>query len=468
MRGEAAAGAAPVLVIVSEHPELFAAVHPRDREVHQWRPHLPDGAASARVGLFAGDPTRPETYAAVAGAGRETVALLDLRGHEQALAAVRAVRAVAPDTAFVVLCEGDAPELPDDAVARRVSWSDLLRLDLETELVRLDLRRRVRRLRAFADGASILPILLQDDPDPDGIASALAVRRLLRRRSSNAPIVSLGRITRPENRRMVELLRIGVTQVTAAELRRFDRLVAVDVQPVALEGAASRLAVIDHHPPEDHYAAEVADIRADYGATATILTEYLRADDERRIGRRVATALLYGVQTDTARLSRGVAPADIDAFAFLHARADHALLQRIARPACPAEAMRAFGRALAEVEADRDLAVAYLGPLPPEQAHVLADLADFCLSMEGAVWVAVGALVDGDLVITLRHQGGDPGAGALAHRLAGTAGTGGGHASMARVILPPEPASDLLGAPPARAPASALAAAVRRALERRD
>lgn len=467
------AASSPVLLIVSERPELFSAVRPLDVEVHQWRPHLPDGASPSHLHLFAGDPTEPETYRSFASKQRDAVAVLDLHGAERAFAALRALRTVSPETALLVLWDRDVPAFPEDALVRHVAWSDLLRLDLEFELARLDLRRRVQRLRRFAEEVPILPIYLQMEPDPDAIASALAVRRVLGRRDSTAPIVSLGRITRPENRRMVELLRLPVTQVTPAELRRFDRLIAVDVQPQVLEGSAVRLAVIDHHPPEDGYSAELLDIRPDYGATATILTEYLRAIDERRIGRRLATALLYGIQTDTARLSRGVSTADVDAYAFLHARADHALLKRIAQPSHSASAMRTFGRALAELRVERDLAVAHLGTVDAERLHLVADLADFCLSLEGAAWVAVGARVGGELEIALRHRGPGLGAGALAHRLAGKVGSGGGHASMARVSLPiteVDPSAAAIPSGPSvrsiRDDVAALAAWVRRELDR--
>src|SRR5690606_8529118 len=100
-------------------------------------------------------------------------------------------------------------------------------------------------------------------------------------------------------------------------------------------------------------------------------------------------------------------------------RADHALLRRIARPSHPVVAMRLLGRALSELEVDRDLAAAHFGAIAPEHVHLLADLADHCMSVEGVSWVAVGAEVEGELEIALRHQGTGPGAGHLARRLAG-------------------------------------------------
>lgn len=328
---------------------------------------------------------------------------------------------------------------------------------------------RVARLRAFAAGVRKLPILLQDDPDPDGIASALAVRSLVHRRAPTAPIVTLGRLRRPENIRMARLLKVRIEQVGVDELRSAHRVVAVDVQPRALWGGETRVAVIDHHPREPTTHAELVDIRTGYGANATIMTEYLRADDERRINGRLATALLYGIQTDTALLTRGVGPADIFAYAFLQERADTELLHRIARPLYAEHALRAFGEALSTMVVQDELVVACLGELRGEDSHVLADLADLALSLEGARWAAVGALVDEELVITLRYMGTGPGAGAVARTLAGREGVGGGHATMARVALPAAEAWRRLGRSKARGPtAQEIAKLVRGALSPRS
>lgn len=465
-RVAARADTVPTLLIISEHPEFYATLRPGGREVHQWRRRLLDGAPPDGVRLFAGAPEDPETYGAMAAGAGEVTAVVDIRGSSRAEAVIRALRAVRPDTAVLVLAHEEWPALPAGVVGRRVAWSELFGTELEVELGRLEIQRRVHRLRGFAEGARLLPILLQKDPDPDGIASALAIRVLLRRREATCPIVSFGQVTRPENRRMAELLHVRVTRVTEAELRAFERVIAVDVQPVALAGAATRVAVIDHHPPESGYSAEVADIRPEYGATASMLTEYLRAEDGERISRRIATALLYGIQTDTALLTRGVIAEDVEAYAFLQERADLALLRRISRPAYPASALRAFGRALSGLQAEDELAVASLGTLPPERAHMLADLADFCLSLEGIGWVAVSAFIGGELVITLRHQGAGPGAGVLARRLAGEEGVGGGHASMARLVLPGPVARRRFGRRGGAPAAHALAELVRTELDR--
>lgn len=297
-----------------------------------------------------------------------------------------------------------------------------------------DQARRVHDLRTFAKGTRVVPIMVQPDPDPDGMASALGLRTLLHRSEDESPIVSLGDVTRAENRRMAELLDLRVTRVPEAELYRFERIIAVDTQP-SPTASRTRFAVIDHHPPRPGYMADLVDIRPDMGAAATMVTGYLRIADEKRITPRLATALLYGVRTDTDILRRGTSRADIEAYAFLQERADLELLRKIARPTFPESAMRAVGHALAGLRTRGDMAVAYVGRLDERTAHILPNLADFCLAMEGISWSAAGARMDGELVVNIRRAGRGVGAGDLARAMAEEEGMGGGHHTMARVAI---------------------------------
>lgn len=243
---------------------------------------------------------------------------------------------------------------------------------------------------------------------------------------------------------MAELLHIRVTTVTLDELRKFDRVIAVDTQPRDLQrDGRPRVAVIDHHPLENSYRAEYLDVRPEYGATATMMTEYLRAVSGDRLSRGLATALLFGIRTDTSSLMRGVTPADVAAYAFLQQRADLALVRRFEQPSWPLETARRFGRALAGADCEADLCVAWLDTLGEEDSHVMADLADFLLSVENVTWVVVGAVLENELVLTLRYAGHGAGAGEVARVLARNGGSGGGHATMARAVLPVERAEGI-------------------------
>lgn len=435
----------PTLVVVSESPQLTARIRSRRRTVRRW---LPGRGEPGRDGDFAGDLARVETWEWAREADVVT-AVIDLEDPQQARAALVALRTVRPDAAVLLLSSelSDLDHAGDGTLARSGDIRDVLRLDIDDELQRLEAERRVWCLRQFAGGAGTIPILVHPDPDPDAVSSALAVRMLLGGDAERTPIVCVEPMTRRENRRMAELLNIRVTRVTEEELRRFDRVITVDTQPRGLQqDGVPRLAVIDHHPPDpDSYQAEFLDIRPNYGATATMMTEYLRALDEKRIGHKLATALLFGIKTDTDSLMRGVTPADVTAYAFLQEHADLNLVRRFERPSYAPELARCFGRALADMACTDGLCTAWLGELDDDEAHMLPDFADFCLGVENVTWVAVAAVLDSQYVITLRHAGSTPGAGDVARAIARQAGSGGGHATMARVTMTIDEAEEALG-----------------------
>src|SRR5690606_26595037 len=185
----------------------------------------------------------------------------------------------------------------DGTLARAGRLRDVLRIDLDEELQWLEAERRLYCLRRFADGAAVLPILMHPDPDPDALASAYAARVVLRRAHADAPLVTLAASQRPENRRMEKLLDLNVVEVNEDELRGFDRLLAVDHQPIGLlRPGGPRIAVLDHHPFQPAARFEYADIRPGLGAASSMLTQYLRAEAAAPPSGNLATALLYGIR----------------------------------------------------------------------------------------------------------------------------------------------------------------------------
>jgi len=454
-------GRRPMLVLVTDDAELSAGARAGDRDVRSW---APGAAAPAGARTFGGDPTRPESFAWAADAPAVT-AVIALEDAARANAVMRAVRRVRSDAAVLILHDEVDHVAGDGTLARAGRLRDVLRLDLDEELHRLEAQRRLFCMRAFAERAAIVPILMHPAPDPDALASAFAVRVLLGRDADAAPIVTLAESHRPESGRMARLLKLAVVRITAAELRGFERVIAVDHQPTSYGSGGPRLAVLDHHPREHGCQPDYADIRPDLGATATIATQYVRADPTLRLRAPLATALLYGIKTDTAGLTRGVTPADVEAYAFLQSRADLMLLRRFERPSYPYDTARELGAAVARSRMDRDLVLVWLGRIDADAAHHAVDLADLCLSIEGAIWAAVAAHVDDRIVLTLRHQGVAGEAGEIAKKLAFEGGMGGGHTSMARVEWPAESVPEIVAAGDAERAADAVLRRLRRALD---
>lgn len=158
-----------------------------------------------------------------------------------------------------------------------LSLAELFGGPLLTEFSRSLTRLRVQQYQRFFSDADKVVILMHNDPDPDAMASGLALRTVLRRTRQTAVIAALQGVTRPENLRMMNLLDIQIEIITPADLAHFDRVAMVDVQPHYFSGAIDRVdLVVDHHPEQSGYTAVYKDIRADYGSTSTIFTEHLR------------------------------------------------------------------------------------------------------------------------------------------------------------------------------------------------
>ena len=210
-----------------------------------------------------------------------------------------------------------------------LSLAELFGGPLLTEFSRSLTRLRVQQYQRFFSDADKVVILLHNDPDPDAMASGLALRTVLRRTRQTAVIAALQGVTRPENLRMMSLLDIQIEIISPADLAHFDRVAMVDVQPHYFSGAIDRVdLVIDHHPEQTGYTAVYKDIRADYGSTSTILTEHLRAVDV-NISERIATAMLYAIKSDTLFFNRHANRVDIEAFSYLYPLADAAMIRKM-------------------------------------------------------------------------------------------------------------------------------------------
>ena len=176
---------------------------------------------------------------------------------------------------------------------------------LQTEFSRSLTRLKVQQCQRYLAAADRVLILLHNDPDPDAMASGLALCNILHRTRQTAIIGAVQGVTRPENLRMQSLLDIHVEPINPAALGEYERVAMVDVQSHYFSGLVDRIdLVIDHHPEQSGYSAVFKDIRSDYGSTSTILTEHLRAVDV-NISERTATAMLYAIKSDTLFFNRG-------------------------------------------------------------------------------------------------------------------------------------------------------------------
>jgi nanoRNase/pAp phosphatase (c-di-AMP/oligoRNAs hydrolase) len=288
-----------------------------------------------------------------------------------------------------------------------------------------------RFLELFKPADNVLVLI---NPDPDSMASAFTVKRLLRKRAKKITIGYMGEIQRLENKAMMELLGIGMTNVERLNSRKFSSRILVDSQPSHSEVLAgfSYEAIIDHHPRVKRWRARHVDIRPDYGATSTILTEYLQ-EAGIKPSPRLATALLYGIKTDTGNLEQGAAEADILQFRNLLQYANMNLLRKIEKSEFLLRDLAYFKTAIERRVVTKKGIYTHLGQVP--SADLCVQIADFFMRVYGMSWSFVSGVYKGKLIVILRSDGYRKDAGRLAGRAFGSFGSAGGRRRAARAEI---------------------------------
>lgn len=295
-------------------------------------------------------------------------------------------------------------------------------------------RARLAEMRRLTEDVDRIALLLQDDPDPDGIASAIALRTLLGRNRATTPLFAFGRTTRAENLAMLRLLDVSVEQATTETLRSFPCIALLDVQPGYFDERLPHAdLVIDHHPRAKPFEAPFVDLRPQYGATSTILTEYLEAAGA-DVSQRLATALLYGIKSDTLMLNRETGPADLRAFMSLYPLTNYNVMRRIERPELPLTFARLLSRVLTRIRKRNELLVLHIGQVDREE--LIPQLADFCMQFEDTEWVVVSARFQNAINLSVRNPGYVRSAGDVVRKLFERSGRAGGHRSMAKAVIP--------------------------------
>ena len=322
-------------------------------------------------------------------------------------------------------------EFPDVSY---LAMSELFGGPLLTEFSRSLTRARVQQYQRYFGDADRVLIMLHNDPDPDAMASGLALRNVLHRTKTTAIIGAMAGVTRPENLRMVDLLDLHVEAITQDSLKEFDRIAMVDVQPHYFEGLIDRVdLVIDHHPEQPGYTAVFKDIRPDYGSTSTILTEHLRAVDV-NISERTATAMLYAIKSDTLFFNRQTNRVDLEAFSYLYSLADATMIRKMEGAEITPERLEYVIKAYQSGATVEQVFCAFLGPLSRED--FIPYVADFFLQLEDVKWTVVAGIVDDSLVISVRNLGYSKNAGEFVRRHFLDIGNAGGHRAMAKAVIP--------------------------------
>ena len=236
---------------------------------------------------------------------------------------------------------------------------------------------------------------------------------------------------------MIKLLGLQIPYANRVDTSKVTKWAIVDGQP----HHHSRFAkvkfdiIIDHHPLGPSSKSHFVDIKENYGAASTIMTEYLRAA-KIRPSPKLATALFYGIKTDTDNFVRASLPNDINAFRYLYAFTNMNLIKKIESSEITQDTLASFRIAMKHLTFLRHIAFIHMGEV--DSPDILVIIADFFLKMAEATWCVVSGIWDQKLIIILRNAGFRLDAGKMAQKLFGQLGSAGGHKDAARAEIPLE------------------------------
>ncbi|MDL5363676.1 DHH family phosphoesterase [Halalkalicoccus sp. NIPERK01] len=300
---------------------------------------------------------------------------------------------------------------------------------------------RARHLRSLLVGIEgELGVMLHDNPDPDAIASGIGLARLARSVGVDAGAYYFGEISHQQNRALVNVLDLEDDLAELddpADAEAFDAIALVDHSLPSVNDQLPEETpidvVIDHHPSPGPVEARHLDVRSEVGSTCTMIVEYFDAL-EIEPSEELATALLFGIRTDTADFSRGVSRLDFDAAETLLPRVDTDVLDQIERPTISQETFETLARAIRNSRVEEGVCTSCIGTLRDRDA--ISQAADRLLNMEGVVATLVYGFVDGTVYISARARGSDLDIGETLREAFDQIGSAGGHAGMAGAQIP--------------------------------
>jgi len=300
--------------------------------------------------------------------------------------------------------------------------------------------RRLFDLLLAVRGRKTSLIQVHNNPDPDALGAAMGMRELYRRfLDLRSRIVFGGIVGRAENRTMLRLLELEIVPASKVDFGGCDLLTLVDAQPgfghAPLPEGRYPDVVVDHHPVRESRPKGVAywDVAHPVGATSTLVAQ-LFFRNRVPLPRDVATALMYGIKSDTHDLSEHATDEDREAYQALFPFADTATIAQIQNARVPRSYFEIFQRAIANAEVYDFACLADLGRI--DNPDMVAEMADFLLRCEDLRWTMVTGIYEQTLHFSLRSTDRNARAGSLARKVVGVMGSAGGHGQIAGGQVP--------------------------------
>jgi len=252
-------------------------------------------------------------------------------------------------------------------------------------------------------------ILLTGYPDPDNIASGLALQHLAREHGVESRLLSFHEVSHQENQALVTKLELDLWLFDGrSDLDPYTLYALVDSPraetPIQELLSKKRfVAFVDHHKKTGEIAAEFVDVREDAGSTAGIFAEYLRHAHPEGLNRnnpehvKLATALMHAIRSDT-RLLLEASQSDFLGAAYLEPAVDQSLLRKISAQSLSPAVMDMIQAALERRRIYDNFLVSDVGFVRKEHRDGIPQAADFLLTRAGIDTVLVFGIVDGKTV----------------------------------------------------------------------
>ncbi|MGF1582211.1 MAG: bifunctional oligoribonuclease/PAP phosphatase NrnA [Gemmataceae bacterium] len=294
-------------------------------------------------------------------------------------------------------------------------------------------RSRHRRSDLFVKGLKpydLVTFVSHINPDPDSLGSMLGLAHLVESTlGTPTRLTRDGPIGRAENALMVDLLDLELIPVDAIDWQDNEALVMVDSQPNTgrhtFDPSVPVYAVLDHHDtPGDLETIPFVDVRQGIGATCTLVTKYL-IEQEVEIPQKVATALLYGIETEQCGFPRESTPADDSAMHVLFPLAEKDILAEIRNAPLPHNYFECMLQALQSSFLYDRLIISWVHDLP--QPEMASQVADFLIRFERVDWALCAGVYGDQLILSIRSAISDGKAGNKLRTVVGELGRAGGH-----------------------------------------
>lgn len=284
-------------------------------------------------------------------------------------------------------------------------------------------------------------ILTHNNPDPDTLGSAFGIKNILvKLLKKRCTIAYDGMIGRAENREMVKLCKIDLHSSRKLNFARYDCLILMDTQPTAgnvyIPKGFFPDIVIDHHNfRQQTTRAKIYDTRTHYGSTSTIIGEYYKVKNI-EMDKDTATALYYGIKTDTIGYGRSNSRVDLEMMGFIIPKINLNKLAKIETPDLPRYHFKNLKKGIENSIVIDNLIFCDLNEV--RNADMIAETSDLLLRIRDIKWTFVMGKCEEMAFFSLRCKSPKKKVGSIALSIVRGIGTGGGHMKSAGGQIPLE------------------------------